>query len=294
MKHLIPILFILFVFLPNNVMSQNDSILFDRIQELQLKINKLENSVNRNQRSILISSDEIDSLQGLLRTQEENSDLLQNKLINLTDSLSFVVKEAEASNNIKKKELANSIFIIRVTIVCIFILIALILLYFGLKNKKLHKLINDKDFSNKINEIKEYQIKIDNKQIELLELQMKLQKEKQSLVSNSAEIDHSMVLDIANEIIRLETNLSRMDSSIRGYKQLSSAIRRMKDSLKAADYEIVDFIGKPYNEGMRVIADFITDENLSPGENIITSVAKPQVNYKGLMIQKARITVSQN
>lgn len=88
--------------------------------------------------------------------------------------------------------------------------------------------------------------------------------------------------------------MSRMDSSIRGYKQLSKAVGRIKDNFNAHGYEIVDMLGKPYCEGMKVIAEFVLNEDLEEGQQIITGITKPQVNYNGIMIQAARITVSQN
>ena len=45
---------------------------------------------------------------------------------------------------------------------------------------------------------------------------------------------------------------------------------------------------------MKVVANFVSDENLKDGEQIITGIIKPQVNYNGKMIQAAQITVSQN
>ena len=37
-----------------------------------------------------------------------------------------------------------------------------------------------------------------------------------------------------------------------------------------------------------------SDETLAEGEQKITGIIKPQINYKGKMIQSAQITVSQN
>ena len=45
---------------------------------------------------------------------------------------------------------------------------------------------------------------------------------------------------------------------------------------------------------MKVIANFIPDETLPEGSQIITGIIKPQINYNGQMIQAAQITVSQN
>ena len=85
-----------------------------------------------------------------------------------------------------------------------------------------------------------------------------------------------------------------MDPSVKGYKPLVKAIERIKDNFKANGYEIVTYIGQPYNEGMRVNADFVIDEELPEGTRTITSVSKPQVHYNGELIQKATITVTQN
>lgn len=107
-------------------------------------------------------------------------------------------------------------------------------------------------------------------------------------------VDHSLALKVADEIVRIELNLSRMNSSIKGYKQLAKAVQRIKDNFQANGYEIVDMLGKPYNDGMKVIANFVSDENIEQGKQIITGVIKPQINYNGKMIQSAQITVSQN
>ena len=67
-----------------------------------------------------------------------------------------------------------------------------------------------------------------------------------------------------------------------------------KANYMAKGYEISDMLGKPYNEGMRINADFVLDENMESGTRLITSITKPQVIYKGEMIQKAIVTVTQN
>ena len=101
-------------------------------------------------------------------------------------------------------------------------------------------------------------------------------------------------MKVADEVVRIEMNLFRMDKSIKGYKQLSKAVERIKNNFTAQGYEIVDMLGATYNEGMRINADFVIDESLAEGSRIITSITKPQINYMGQMIQKAIVTVSQN
>ena len=137
--------------------------------------------------------------------------------------------------------------------------------------------------------MQEETIQLDNKLIEVLS--------KQSVsaptTTNDGEIDHSLTLKVADEIVKIEMNLSRMDESIKGYKQLSRGVQRIKDNFKANDYEIVDMLGKPYQAGMKAAVTFVTDDTLEPGQQIISRIIKPQVNYKQVMIQAAQIEVSQ-
>ena len=138
--------------------------------------------------------------------------------------------------------------------------------------------------------MQEESVKLDDKLLELFNRQLA----NSPKVAGNDNPDHSLVLKVADEIVRIELNMSRMDASIKGYKQLAKAVERIKDNFRANGYEIVDLLGKPYNEGMKVIANFVADENLEEGRQIITSITKPQINYNGQMIQAAQITVSQN
>lgn len=112
--------------------------------------------------------------------------------------------------------------------------------------------------------------------------------------SSNIEEQHSIVKTVANRLSFMEVTMSKMDPSVRGFKQLSKSISQMKDNLKANGYEIVDMLGKPYNAGMKVVANFIDDEDFPKGVQKITSVIKPQINFEGVMIQSAQITVTQN
>lgn len=149
-----------------------------------------------------------------------------------------------------------------------------------------------KALQNAQTKMEEESIKLDNKLLEIAEQQIKTT----ATINNqgTADVDHSLALKVADEIVRIELNLSRMDSSIKGYKQLAKAVQRIKDNFQANGYEFVDMLGKPYNEGMKVIANFVSDETLERGKQIITGIVKPQINYNGKMIQSAQITVSQN
>ena len=134
--------------------------------------------------------------------------------------------------------------------------------------------------------MQEESVKLDDKLLEMFDKQISTTPK----VVGTDKPDHSLALKVADEIVRIELNMSRMDSSIKGYKQLAKAVERIKDNFKANGYEIIDM----YNEGMKVTANFVADEELEEGKQIITGITKPQINYNGQMIQAAQITVSQN
>lgn len=112
--------------------------------------------------------------------------------------------------------------------------------------------------------------------------------------NNDTEPDHSLVKALADRITFMEMTLYRMDPSVKGHKQLTKSIKNMKDNLMANGYELVDMLGKEYVEGMKLSASFISDDSIEEGKQIITGIVKPQINFKGKMIQAAQITVSQN
>ncbi|MGN0029280.1 MAG: hypothetical protein ACI35Q_06090 [Marinilabiliaceae bacterium] len=134
--------------------------------------------------------------------------------------------------------------------------------------------------------LEEESVKLDSQLLELIGREME--------AKPASEQDHSLVVKIADEIARIETNLAKMDKAVKGYKQLVQAKDRMINNVRAYGYEIVSLLGQEYNDGMQYQARFVPDENLPEGKRIITGMIKMQVNYNGKMIQPAEIVVSQN
>ena len=112
-------------------------------------------------------------------------------------------------------------------------------------------------------------------------------------VNQPKEIDHGFAIRVSDEIIRLQLNLSRMDESIKGHKQIKASVRKLEQSLNSNHYELEDLLNKPYDNGMNLQASFVEDENLNENESIITRIIKPQINYKGKLVQAAQVEVSQ-
>lgn len=140
--------------------------------------------------------------------------------------------------------------------------------------------------------MQEESIKLDNQLLTIVQKQ--LEASTSSTSKTTGEPDHTLVVKLADEIARIETNLSKMDKSVRGYKQLVQAKDRMINNIRANGYEIISFLGQEYNDGMQFQTRFVPDESLPEGKRIITGMIKMQVNYNGKMIQPAEIVVSQN
>lgn len=140
--------------------------------------------------------------------------------------------------------------------------------------------------------MQEESVKLDNQLLAIVQKQLDASVPLAN--KTTGEPDHSLVVKLADEIARIETNLSKMDKSVRGYKQLVQAKDRMINNVRANGYEIISLLGQEYNDGMQFPARFVPDESLPEGKRIITGMIKMQVNYNGKMIQPAEIVVSQN
>ena len=261
----------------------------DALKAMQDQISVLSTSLGRLQHDIREAEKGI----GL---QKESIEEMQSKMIELGNSLENttvgIKQEIEGTKDDivqSKEEIAkrvNSKFMF--ALILGLLLVSIMAIVIVLLKKRVSGTNNALASIRKSQEALQVEsLKLDEKLLNVLESQFS------SNVTCKTE-DHSLVLKIADELARMETNLSRMDKSIRGYKQLSSALMRIKGNLSANGYEFVDMIGKPYHEGMTVDADFIFDDSLEDGQRLITGVLKPQINYNGRMIQPAKILVSQN
>ena len=144
--------------------------------------------------------------------------------------------------------------------------------------------------------LEEEGIKLDTKLTEILDTQLKLSKEDKannSTAINNIEPDHSLALKVADEIMRINKNISNMDPDTKGLKQLTASVNRIKDNFAANGYDMPELLGKPFNDGMKlIVASSIPDESLKKGEEIISRIIKPQVNFNGVMVQAAQVEVS--
>ena len=106
--------------------------------------------------------------------------------------------------------------------------------------------------------------------------------------------NNTMILDIINDLVRMRQNLDYMDDSVKGVSQLKNRIKSIFTTLNCNQYEIPDLTGHLYHEGDNMIVTLELNPDLQPATNRIKRVIKPQVSYKGKLIQAAEVIIEYN
>ncbi len=136
-------------------------------------------------------------------------------------------------------------------------------------------------------------MKFESKYISVLQEQFKYFGDKEiPIKEQEPDINHVLALRVGEEIHRMRKRLESIPADIKGLGAITNSLMRLEEEFNEQGYEIVDLIGKTWDEGMNVSARFVPSDNLKPGEQIITRVIKPQINYKNNLIKPAEIEVS--
>ena len=274
--------------------ASNDSIKLVRLEQTLQKEIKARESL-KNELAIqkdLIKGQAvvIDSLRSAIDQNARNIKTTADEMGVKIDETNSTLGSKADSSDVKSKTIWGGIIIVLLAI------LGAIVYY--LLHKKINKGNADvkalMEKSDKLNEQILNQFSLEMAEMQKISASLAALEKTTGQQGNSSEPDHSLIKTLADRITFMEMTLYRMEPSVKGHKPLSKSIKQMKDNLLANGYEIVDMLGKPYNDGMKVTANFIEDEELEEGQKIITAVIKPQINYKGKMIQAANITVSQN
>ena len=318
---------IIIAFSATGVFAQTDSLIFKKdidnlyekgslleskietIQAVNIKILQ-ENNTIKNSQSVLRKNynqlnngfetykqnaeKKIDSLKQIINTNATN--------IKITaDELGIKIEDTQQRSNQSIIDLNKTVSQNKFYWIIAILAVALIgLLLFNLLRKQIFKQKTDLDsnLTNLYNNLQETRkvleeegVKVDSKLIEVLETQLKIIDSSSTVIEKEA--NHTLALKVADEIIRIQKNLTRMDENTKGLKQLISSVKRIQDNFASNGYELVEMLGKQYNDGMKASVNFIPDEDLEKGKQVISRIIKPQVNYNGVMIQTAQIEVSQ-
>lgn len=274
------------------------------LQKQQQEIISLTQKINNQQVVISQQKNELSKLSVKTEIQEKQIDSLKSKTAENDQNIQTIASdlgtkiqqtETTATDSISKLDKnvnTNRLYWIIGTLATL--LLGGILYWLLGKRIQNSKTDVETQIRNTKKSLEEESIKLDSKLVEVLDTQLKLKQEEKQIVSanSNTEIEHSLALKVADEIVRIHKNLQQMDANTKGLKQLSASVKRIQDNFASNGYELVEMLGKEYNEGMKVIANFIPSEDIEAGKQIISRIIKPQVNYKNEMIQSAQIEVS--
>lgn len=265
--------------------------LTEKLNTLQSENKNLKTEILNLYSKLLNTNNGIDSLRCQM---QENS----NAISQTANELGIKIKEtgeknegeiAEVSESLSNNSLYGIIGVLSALLVSV-------LLYWLLSNRqKIDKTDLIDQLSKTKSSIEESLVKEFGKQTELMDSQLHLiEQQKTTLQATpNAEPDHSLALKVADQIVAIERSIGLMDEKTKGLQRIKNSITNLKDNLSANGYEMPELIGKAFNQGMKIIvASSIPDENLKKGEEIITRIVKPQVNFNDKMIQAAQVEVS--
>ena len=260
--------------------------LTSKVNSQQTTINQQRNSLNEITAKATRLESTVDSLSSLIETNRSN-------INTIADDLGTKIQETGEQAETRISELGgdvekNRLYWIIVTLVTL-LLGVLMYLFLG-KRIKSSQTDLETQIRNTKKSLEEESLKLDGELVKVFQKQLEVLES--SPKGASQDDDHSLVLKIADRLTAMETNHYRMDPNTRGLKQLKNAVKSIKENYLAKGYEIVEMLELEYKEGMNVTANFIPSDKIEKGKRIITRVIKPQVNFKGKMIQAAQIEVS--
>ncbi len=285
-------LFTLVLFTSINVLAQESlskenvdiqiSALKENISSVQSHNYKLENEIRSLNSKLSTVNSKLQKLESLVQSNgvkilETNSDLTTTNQ-----------KFTQVDNSLSKNSLWSIIGVLGA------IIVSALVYWLVSKRQATDKTDVEAQITKTKKTLEEEGVKLDTKLTEVLETQLKLiQAERANMAANkSEEIDHSLALKVADEIVRINKNLSNMDADTKGLKQLSASVKRIEDNFAANGYDMPELLNKPFDPRMKMLATMIEDDNLGKEVEIITKIIKPQVNYKGIQIQSAQVEVS--
>lgn len=271
----------------------------DTIQLLQRQIMDLENTNSRLSKQISSVNSNIRKLEVRLISAADSVGALKRELVLTNNSIEALANKFESQirqlseksdsdfSALNNKMSRNALYWILAIVLTA--LIPVIIIGWLRNRLTLVKTELSDQIKNSSDGIREEIIKLDNQMFWSLDFQKKLSNTEQKDTEN---IDHSLALKVADEIIRIKRNISSMDPGTKGLKQLEFAVDRIQDNFSENGYEMVELLNKPYDKEMKVSAKFKSDKTLKQGEQIITRIIKPQVNYNDDIIQEAQVEVS--
>lgn len=261
---------------------------------LSAKAVLLEKNIIELKKLISFQQNKIDAL-------ASNLSIIQSNLQRIADSLNITISNVSSTTEKTQQQLGdiNQTIMLRtiywLVVVCIITLFGGVL--FLLMRNKLSNSTKKLDLQiTQTNEsIHNEAIKLDSKLIEILQTQLSIMKKDPSAIGKSlSETDHKLPLKVGEEIHRMRKRLNSMPQEVKGLTALINSLERLEEEFNGSGYEIEELLGKKFIDGMKLEARFVDNPNIPKGEEIITNVLRPQINFNGVLIQVAKVEVGKS
>ncbi|MDR3504360.1 MAG: hypothetical protein P4L79_17470 [Legionella sp.] len=283
-----------------NIFAQTpDSLLtkskfYSEISILKRKVITLELSNTYLQQTNSILKKQIDSVTLQLS-------VVQSNIQQIADSLHITVNNVSSANKQTQGQIQEiNQTITNRTLYWIIGILALALLsvivFYILGNKLSSNAKNFDSVIAKTNEsFQNEAIKLDSKLVEILQTQLSILNAEGNIKRTPiSEVNHKLPLKVGEEIHRMRKRIESMPQDVKGLNALINSLQRLEEEFNDSGYEIENLMGKKYVDGMKVEARFVDNQNIPKGEEIIIDVLRPQIIYKGSVIQVAKVEVGKS
>lgn len=182
----------------------------------------------------------------------------------------------------------NNLYILLSFLLGIMLLITCVVIY-RLTSKNKTNISTTKDQVKKMRELDDNLKNILEKHTKILDSNTGGDSQKETLKSLKI---------VADEIMTMENNIYQMtdeEQNSRGLKRIKRAIKNLRNNYKTMGYDIPILLGTEWKEGdiIEIISE-LPDENIEKGKRIITRVVTPRIDFKGEMIQRAKVELKSN
>jgi hypothetical protein len=303
MNKLIKIVLILFwVF----VLKAQDTTISDlkaKIILLQGANNNLKNEVKKLDSKLTEFNLRIDSLRS--QTKQNNNSITQT-----ANQLGIQIKETGDKNEGKIIEVSNSLSknsLYSIIGVLSAILLSGLIYWLLSKRQQSDKMELNGKLENKTstiksdvfselektkNELTQESAKLDVQLLDVIEKQLKVA---DKLNETETTVDHTFHKNSANELQRIANYTNTLAPESQEAIALTGSLMNLRNYFEKGHYEIIDFTGSDFDPNIpMVVVNSIFDDTLNFGREIISRTKKPQIKYKGNVIQKPEVIIRYN
>ncbi len=107
--------------------------------------------------------------------------------------------------------------------------------------------------------------------------------------NEEGKLDHTLSIKMANELHEIKNVLTKIPGDTPDATVLKTKYEKVERILKEIGYEMVDLMGVPVTQELKKQADLKGPAGTGNGNVIVSKVILPQINYKGEIIQSAKL-----